>query len=294
MIKVGDAEIRRVEELSIPNPIAYVTRDEALITENRHWLSPQFLDANGRWKLTFQSWLLCTDGKVVLIDPCTGNGRPNLIHHPFHMLNTRYMERFCATGIRPEDVNYVFCTHLHYDHCGWNTQLCDGRYVATFPNARYIFVRREYERWDPKRPDHRLLDYNEGTFERSVLPIIEAGVAELVDDRHRLLPSLSIEPAPGHTTAHSMLHLVSKGEEAYFTADIFHHPLQLVRPEIQFGDADDLEQAIETRRRVVNLCLERDALIIPAHLPTPHAGKVRRQNDAVSFEALANDTSHSP
>ena len=285
VIKVGDAEIRRVEELAIISKMALLTQDQALIEANRHWLVPHFMSPDGLRDFIFQSWILLVDGKVVVIDPCNGNGRPHMLPL-FNGLDTPYIERFGATGIRPEEVDYVFCTHLHHDHCGWNTQLRNGRYVPTFPNARYLFVRREYERWDTRLPGHKPLDYNTGVFERSVLPVMEAGLADLVNDRHRVSLSVEIEPAYGHTVGHSMLHLVSRAKEAYFTGDVFHHPLQIIEPTLHLPGCDNLEQAIETRRRVAALCAERNALVIPAHFPTPHAGWVRQHNDTVTFEAL--------
>lgn len=283
-LRIGDIEVRRVEELRIPNSIAYFTQDASLIAANRHWLAPHFLDADDRFDLCFQSWIFACDGKVVVVDPCTGNGKPHPVHF-FDRLDVPFIERFCATGFRPDEVDIVFCTHLHHDHCGWNTQLRDGRWVPTFPNARYLMMRGEVERWDPARPGHQPVDYNHGVYERSVLPVIEAGLAELVQGRHRASPSLTIEPAPGHTLAHAMLHVASAGEQAYFSGDCMHHPIQLVRPEIQFGDCDDLAQAIATRRRLVELAAAHDALIIPAHLPTPHAVRVLQQGDAFHFAA---------
>jgi glyoxylase-like metal-dependent hydrolase (beta-lactamase superfamily II) len=288
MIRVGAARIRPVLEMAFTGrPIAWLGAEPALIEANRDWLEPHFLQAGDTWSLNFQSWLLEVDGKVVVVDPCTGNGRP----HPLPMfdnLDTPFIERFCETGVRPDDVDYVFCTHMHHDHCGWNTQLRGGRWVPTFPNARYLFVRREYERWDPNGAHYRAVDYNAGVYERSILPIVEAGLADLVLDRHRISPSLAIEPAPGHTLGHALLRLGSEAEEACFTGDCFHHPLQLVDPALQFGDCDDVEQATATRRRLAALGLEREALLIPAHLPAPHAGRVRRRDaGGVMFEALA-------
>ncbi|MFT3930950.1 MAG: MBL fold metallo-hydrolase [Spongiibacteraceae bacterium] len=278
IIKVGAAEIRRVEEMVIQSPMHVMTQDHALIEANRHWLEPLFLNASGASDFVFQSWILFVDGRVVVIDPCTGNGRPHM--YPFFdHLNTPYIERFAATGVKPEEVDYVFCTHLHHDHCGWSTQLRDGRFVPTFPNARYIYVRREYERWDTRLPNHVPVDYNVGVFEQSVLPVMEAGLAVLVDDAHRISPSLDIEPAYGHTWGHSILHLASQAQEAYFTGDVFHHPLQMIDPTLHMPGCDDLAQAIATRRRVIDRCIERNALIIPAHFAAPHAGRLHREYD---------------
>jgi glyoxylase-like metal-dependent hydrolase (beta-lactamase superfamily II) len=226
------------------------------------------------------------DSRVIVIDPCNGNGRD----HPlalFNQLNTPYLERFAATGIRPADVDIVFCTHLHHDHCGWSTQLKNGRFVPTFPNARYVYVRREYERWQhpPARPPSSY-DLNVGVFDHSVRPIVEAGLAEIVNATHRLTDSMGIEPAPGHTLGHSMLHLISAAQHAYFTGDVFHHPLQLLYPQLCMPGDDDRIAAIETRRSVLSLCVRNEALIVPAHFPHPHAGYARAEGDRTIFEPL--------
>lgn len=283
--KIGEAEVFRVEEMSIISEMAMLTKDQALVDVNKHWLTPSFLRPDSRRDFVFQSWILLVDDNVIVIDPCNGNDRPHTIPI-FNMLRTPYIERFAATGIRPENVDYVFCTHLHHDHCGWCTQLRDGRFVPTFPNARHLYVRREYERWDTRRPDHRVTNYNSGVFEQSVLPIMEAGLADLVNDRHRISASVEVEPAYGHTLGHSILHLVSQAKEAYFTGDVFHHPLQILYPELHLPGCDNLALAIETRRRITDLCAERNALVIPAHFPAPYAGWVRRNNGAISFEAF--------
>jgi glyoxylase-like metal-dependent hydrolase (beta-lactamase superfamily II) len=285
-ITVGAAEIRRVEEMTLDLPIGVLGVDAALVEASRPWLSPHFLDEQDRWRFTFQCWILQVHGRIVVVDPCNGNGRA----HPnpmFANLDIPFLERFRAAGVRPEEVDCVFCTHMHHDHCGWNTELRGGRFVPTFPNARYIFVRDEYERWDPTRPGYRVIDYNVGVYERSIQPVVEAGLAQIVGADHRILEGLTVEPAYGHTTGHTMLHLTSGRDEAYFTGDVFHHPLQLIDPAGPFGDAEDPAQSVASRRRVAQLSLERDALIIPAHLPAPHAGKLRRAAGSVFFEALA-------
>lgn len=278
-ISVGDARIASVLELALERrPISSLGADPALIEANRHWLAPYFLEEGDTWSLRFQSWVVEIDGKIIVIDPCNGNGRPHIVS-AFSMLDIPFLERFEATGIRPDEVDYVFCTHLHHDHCGWNTQLRGGRWVPTFSNARYVFTRREYERWNPNGVNFRYVDYNEGVYERSIQPIVDAGLADLVMAPHQLTESLNIHSAAGHTLGHAMLHLRSQHEEAYFTGDCFHHPLQLTQPELQFGDADNLELAIATRKQLILSGLASDALIIPAHLPFPYAGKIRSSEE---------------
>jgi glyoxylase-like metal-dependent hydrolase (beta-lactamase superfamily II) len=284
---VGEAAIDSVLELELTGrPIAWLGTSPELIDAHRWWLAPHFLQAGDTWSLNFRSWIVRIDGKIIVVDPCNGNGRPNPVPM-FDDLDIPFIERFEATGVRVEDVDFVFCTHMHHDHCGWNTMLRDGRWVPTFPNARYVFVKREYARWHPDNAKHfQHLDYNDGVYERSIAPIVEAGLADFVAETHRLSPSLWVKPGPGHTDGHCMLHLQTGGAEAMFSGDAFHHPLQLIEHSIRFGDHDNWEAVIETRRRLVRDSLERDMLIIPAHLPFPHAGRMRNDDEGLRFEGL--------
>lgn len=286
MIRIGAAEVRRVEEMAHLSRLSTLGADEAFVAAHRDWLAPLFHNGDGTWNFMFQSWVMTLGGKVFVIDPCNGNGRPHM-YPMFADLDTPYIERFEATGVRPEDVDYVFCTHLHHDHCGWSTRLRDGRFIPTFPNATYLYVERELTRWDPRLPDHKPVDYNAGVFETSVAPILEAGLAQIVQDHHAIMPGAVIEPAPGHTLGHSILNISSEGEEACFTGDCFHHPVQIVDPRLHYPGCDDLETAIATRRRLIARFAKSGALIIPAHFPAPHAGFVRETGEGYRFEPLA-------
>jgi glyoxylase-like metal-dependent hydrolase (beta-lactamase superfamily II) len=288
---VGDAQIHRIEEGVFKLPLAMFGVEEALIERHRDWLAPCFVDADRNWDMVVQSWIAVVDGKVIVVDPCVGNGRSFPEFPLFDQLETPFIERFAATGVRPEDVDYVFCTHLHSDHCGWNTRLSGGRYVPTFPNARYVMVRREYERWDSGRagydPGELHNRLNAGVFENSVRPVVEAGLADLVADTHQITGGLTIHPAWGHTLGHSCLRLEAGHHEAWFTGDVFHHPIELTYPEIDAKTCERYPATVETRRRLIDRCVETGALLIPAHFPAPHVGYVRRRDGAVVFEPLA-------
>lgn len=289
VMTIGDVALHRVEELRIPNSIAYFTQDQALLDANRYWLAPHFLGADGGFDLVFQSWIFESDDRVVLVDPCTGNGKPHPIAF-FDHLDVPFIERMAETGYRPEDIDFVVCTHLHHDHCGWNTQLRDGKWIPTFPNARYILQRIEYDRWGPDAGRHPPFAYNDGVFERSVRPVIEAGLADLVTGEHRLTPGVGVEPAPGHTVGHQLLHLVSARRHALFTGDCFHHPIQLIDPAIPFGDSEDMEQTIATRLKLVEMAADLDALLIAAHLPAPYAVRAWRTSGGIRFGAGAGSS----
>jgi glyoxylase-like metal-dependent hydrolase (beta-lactamase superfamily II) len=287
-IRIGAAQIRRAEEMVMQFPIKRLTRDASILDANADWLTRNFYDpATQSLTMVFHTWIVEIDGLTVVVDPCNGNGRSRPGVPFFEKLDTPFLERFEAQGVRPEDVDVVFCTHLHCDHCGWNTQLRDGRWTPTFPNARYLFVRREVERWDPRRPGHSPVAFNAGVFDDSVRPILDAGLAELVEDRHRVSPSLAIEPSWGHTFGHSTLRLSSAGDAAFFTGDAFHHPLQVVRPDLNMDGGDDVPMAGENRARLVREMAELGAMILPAHFPDPYCGRVRKAGAGYRFEAYA-------
>lgn len=286
---IGKAPVRRVEELRIPNKISYFTTDTALIEANRHWLQPHFLDDEGNFDLVFQSFIIELEGRVVLVDPCTGNAKPHPVSF-FDMLEIPWIERIAAVGYRPEDVDFVVCTHLHHDHCGWNTCLRDGKWVPTFPNARYVLQQAEVDRWGVNRDLHTRFAYNDLVYERSVAPVLEAGLADLVNGDHLLAPGLAVQLARGHTIGHQMLQVTSAGAEAYFTGDCFHHPIQLVEPTIPFGDAEDAPAVESMRRRLVQLAVDRNALLIAAHLPAPHALRAWREDGVVRLAAIQHQS----
>ncbi len=288
VLSIGNSQLHQVVEVRIPNTIDYFTQDEALIEANRCWLAPHFLDENNGFDLVFRSFIFEADGRVVLVDPCTGNGKPHPIPF-FDNLDVPFIELLGETGFRPEDVDFVVCTHLHHDHCGWNTELRDGKWVPTFPNARYIMQRSEYLRWGPEADKHPEFALNVGVFEQSVRPVVEAGLADLVDGAHRLTPDLGVEPAPGHTLGHQLLRLVSGDAEALFCGDCFHHPIQLVDPMIPFGDAEDQTLVEEMRRKLAARAADTGALLIPAHLPEPCGVRAWREGAKISFAAAAPD-----
>jgi glyoxylase-like metal-dependent hydrolase (beta-lactamase superfamily II) len=285
VIRVGGAEIRRVEEMRAPMPLAMFGGD--VVARHADWLFPRWGNRlDGTWDMVVQSWIVIADGRVTVVDPCVGNGRHIPDFPLFNDLDTPFMERFAATGIRPEDVDQVVCTHLHSDHCGWNTTLRDGRFVPTFPKARYLLAQRELDRWNPDLPGYKAVPENEGIFAASVRPVIEAGLADVVGEYHRISPSLLTEPAYGHTLGHSVVHLDSTGAEAWFTGDVFHHPIELIHPEIDANTCEDFRQTLATRSRLIEAFVATGALIIPAHFAAPHVGHLRELEGKRVFQPL--------
>jgi glyoxylase-like metal-dependent hydrolase (beta-lactamase superfamily II) len=282
-LRLGTATIDRIEEHQLPVSLAALIEDQELIARRVKPLPTGFLDPiAGTFQFSNHSWVLRLDGLTVLVDPCTGNGRKGRGPY-FDDLDTPYLDRLAEVGAPAEAIDVVFCTHLHHDHCGWNTVQAEGRWVPTFPNAVYLFGEEEYRRWDSSNPNRHPNTFNPDVFDECVRPIVEAGQAQIISVPHEISPSLMIEIAPGHTVGHSTLRLISDGVYAYFTGDAFHHPIQVTQPEAHLPGCDDLETAIATRKVLVQRILDKNAFVFPAHFPAPRYGRLAIDDDEVAF-----------
>jgi len=278
IFNVGRATIARVEEVYGPTyPATHIFPELSpdILDLHAPWLAPHHYEAEtGLIKLSVHSWLLQIGGQKILIDACCGNQK-NKPGRPFwHMMNTNYLERLAAAGARPDEVDLVMCTHLHHDHVGWNTQLRDGGWVPTFPNARYVFSKPDFEYYQKLDADPREGPAELGTFRECVLPVVEAGRADLVAGPHRLNDHLEIMPAPGHSAGHVVFWLDSGSERAVFIGDVFHHLLQVYYPDWNFPKNSDAEQARTSRRMVLEHCAATGALVLPGHVGAPFAGHI--------------------
>jgi len=279
---LGDIRLDRIVESNSPDfdPLEFFPDTTAADWEpHKHWLQPFAMDpATGNLIFTMQSWLVRTGRHTILIDTCVGNHKPRARPSWNMTTHTRYIDGLAAHGLTPDDIDVVMCTHLHPDHVGWNTKLLDGRWVPTFPNARYVFSRKEWEFWQ-SRHDKRPIDY----FGDSVLPIVEAGRAELVANDHALDDEVWLEPTPGHTPDHMAVRLRSRGADGIMTGDAFHSPIQCLHPEWAARPDYDKAQASATRRAIFERCAESNMLVCPAHFPAPTCGRIRAEGDAFRF-----------
>jgi glyoxylase-like metal-dependent hydrolase (beta-lactamase superfamily II) len=278
VFNIGRATITRVEEVygpTYPGTQIFPELNEKILAEHAHWIAPDHYEAStGLIKLSVHSWLLQIGGQKILIDCCCGNQK-NKPGRPFwHMMNTPYLERLAAAGARPDEIDVVMCTHLHHDHVGWNTQLRDGSWVPTFPKARYIFSKPDFEYYQKQDADPKEGPAQLGTFRECVLPIVEAGRADLVTGPHRLNDEIEIIPAPGHSAGHVVFWLESRGERAAFVGDIWHHLLQVYYPHWNFPLNSDADQARVSRRMVLERCAGAGAMTFPGHVGAPFAGRI--------------------
>jgi glyoxylase-like metal-dependent hydrolase (beta-lactamase superfamily II) len=284
--KIGPATVTRIEEQLGPGsfpPDQYFTGFERrVLQENLAWLVPHhYIPESDALITSVHSWLIRTPEHNILLDSCSGNHKERHWWPRFHHLNTPFLERLNAAGAGVEDIDIVLCTHLHADHIGWNTQLKNGRWVPTFPNARYLFSRIENEYWDPRLHSGSVEDPGRCiAYVDSVLPVIEAGQAQLVDGFHQVDGSLLIEPAPGHTPGHILLKVLAERSGGVFCGDVIHHPLQIYAPHWNTQFCQDPEQARATRRRVLQYCADTGSLLFPTHFGAPHVASVSERGDS--------------
>jgi glyoxylase-like metal-dependent hydrolase (beta-lactamase superfamily II) len=272
----GDLTVHRILEMSGPTlglrQMLPELSEEAL-AEHRAWLAPDALDADDRAIMTFQGFVVRTPHHNILIDSCIGNDKTMPPHMAdWNMRQGREYElALTAAGLRYEDIDYVFCTHLHADHVGWNTRLVDGKWAPTFPKARYVFSADEVRFWEAAHAQARA-----SVFEESVLPVLEAGRADLVSDDAVIGDHVRLLPTPGHTPHHVAV-LVGRGrDEAAFAGDVLHSPLQWRYPELASVIDRDGAAAAVSRRGFLERYAETGTVCCFAHTPAPSAGYVRR------------------
>jgi glyoxylase-like metal-dependent hydrolase (beta-lactamase superfamily II) len=284
--RIGDFEVHRVTEFEGPfiAPETFFPNFDAEVLKERPDMAlPSLIDpATGKLVFSFHCFIVKTGRHTILIDSCLGNDKERPTRPQFHRLRTPFLADLAEAGVKVEDINYVMCTHLHWDHVGWNTRLENGRWVPTFPNARYIMARREFDHWQAAQlrgedSPHRL------AFEDSVLPVVRSGQSVLVDDDYAFEDGLWFESAPGHTPGNVVIHAASRDDGAVFLGDVVHHQLQLARPEWSTLACTDRELSRSTRTRLIEEYAERGTRLFPSHFAAPTVGRIVRHGGAYAY-----------
>jgi glyoxylase-like metal-dependent hydrolase (beta-lactamase superfamily II) len=274
--QVGQVRVTKVVELEMAGGSRFLL-PQATPEEVRkiEWLAPHFADERGRLKLSIHALIIETPTRRILVDTCLGNDKQGRSIPHWNARQGTFLADLAAAGYPAESIDTVLCTHLHVDHVGWNTRLVDGKWVPSFPRARYLFGRKEFEHWQAQeaRADMRTV------FEDSVRPIVEAGLAELVEVDHRLCEEVSLMPTHGHTPGHVSVRIASGGEEAVITGDLAHHPCQMAHPHWNSTADMDPPQAERTRRDFFAGMAGKPVLVIGTHFAGPTAGRVARDGE---------------
>jgi glyoxylase-like metal-dependent hydrolase (beta-lactamase superfamily II) len=266
--QLGDVTIDSILDLEVllATPVDfYEDATPEAVSAERHWLEPKALDPKtGKIVLPIQSYLLRTRHHTILIDTCVGCRKSDDQFPELHdRRDEAWLHNLRVAGVEPGDIDFVFCTHLHLDHCGWNTQLVDGRWVSTFPNAKYVIAREEYAASEAGGG----LEFRE-----SVLPIMEANQAVLVETDYALDDQVWLIPTPGHTPGHVAVNISSQGRSAVMSGDLIINPIQLAYPDWNSFSDNDKGLAAATRKKFLDTHCDTDTLLLTAHFPLPSVG----------------------
>ena len=280
---LGEITIARVVEMEgpmmRPQDLLPAATSE-MLDLHRAWLEPHYLSPSNILIMSIQSFVVRTSQQTILVDTCVGNdkqrGNPSWTN-----LQLPYLQDLKAAGFSPEDIDVVLCTHMHLDHVGWNTKLKNGRWVPTFPNARYLFTQVEWDFWNERPQDQ---SYNHPGIDDSVVPVIESGQAEFVTGDHEISEQAWLKFAPGHTPGHVALHLASQGAEAILSGDILHHPVQVSEPHLRAEYLDvDSTAAEATRISFLERYADSEVLVLGSHFANPSGGYIRTEGESLRF-----------
>lgn len=242
------------------------------------WLYPHFVSAEDKMLLSIHALLVEAPGLRLVVDTCIGNDKPRALLGG-RGLATPFLERMAEARWSRDSVDAVVCTHLHVDHVGWNTMREGDAWVPTFPKARYLFGRIEFDHWNAFEEDNQ-----RQIMADSIQPIIDAGLAELVELDHRISDEVQLIPTTGHTPGHVSIGIESEGQRAVITGDMTHHPCQLAHPDWSPLFDSDPGAAAQTRARLFGEGADAQLLVIGTHYAGPTAGRVRREGDVFRFE----------
>jgi glyoxylase-like metal-dependent hydrolase (beta-lactamase superfamily II) len=279
--KVGKVKIKKFVEMETVGSTRFIlpaaTNDEI---RKLPWLIPHLATEEGRLKMSIHSLVVETPTRRIVIDTGLGNDKQGRNVPTWNNRSTPFLETMTAAGFPPESIDTVLCTHLHVDHVGWNTRLSGGKWVPTFPRARYVFGKTEYEYWR----DHSTEPDKQAVFGDSVKPIVDADRAELIPSDYRLSDEISVIPTAGHSPGHMSILIQSDGEQGLLTGDVAHHPCQMAHLGWSSTADSDQGQSAATRRQLFGRFADTPTLVIGGHYS---AGHIKRDGDAFRFEALA-------
>ncbi len=281
-IDLGNITIQRIVEQVGPffdGKVFFPTLTDEILAEHRSWLEPRYFEPiTKKVIIMVQSYLVRTPHHTILVDTCVGNHKPRPNRPHWHMMQSEtYEKNLAAAGVRVGDIDYVMCTHLHVDHVGWNTRLDNGRWVPTFPNAKYVMADRELEYWTKR---HATEPNTCPWVGDSVLPIVDARKTEIVKSDHILGDLVKLMPTPGHTIDHYSVRVGKPGHDAIITGDMVHSPIQLRYPEMGMVSDYNTKQGGETRRRVFGEVCDTATLLCTTHFNAPSCGRITRWDDA--------------
>jgi glyoxylase-like metal-dependent hydrolase (beta-lactamase superfamily II) len=298
--QIGEARIRTIVEQSVDDLATLVTKAKPEAVRAISWLRPHFATEEGELLGLVQCFVIELHGKTLVVDTCVGDGKDLPVSENWHKQHFGLLDRFAEAGVDPTKVDFVLCTHMHLDHVGLNTYWDGEAWQPTFPNARYLFARAEYDHWaaenakpvEPPAADDRPYDVMMRLFHQtqvnieaeSIGPIVAAGLADIVETPCEPIPGIRLVPTPGHTPGHVSVELESAGEKALITGDCFHHPCQIAHADWATVADTDRQVSTATRQQLLEDLVNTRILVLGTHFAAPTGGYIVAEGGTYRLE----------
>ncbi|MCL6565267.1 MAG: MBL fold metallo-hydrolase [Acidobacteriia bacterium] len=241
-------------------------------------------DARNRIRIAMNCLLIRSGGKQIVVETGAGDKWDHRMRDIYGLEGeTRLPELLTARGTPVTDVDLVINTHLHFDHCGWNTRRVNGRTVPTFPRARYVVQRGELEH--AKHPTER---DRASYLAENFLPVEEAGQFWLLEGDREVAPGVEVLRVPGHTRDMQCVRISSRGQTAFFFADLVPTTAHLPYPWIMGYDLYPLT-TLEHKKRLLPQAAQENWLCLFAHDPEVPAARLREQDGRLVAEPVPLD-----
>ena len=280
--KVGEVSVAALSDAATEIPLPGFFDD----VPDEEWTSALGIDTPATSvPFNFGSFLLRGSGRTVLLDTGFGEQGPYAAAKGAAGL----LDRIRDLGVGLDEIDAVIHTHLHFDHVGWNTVTEGDERIPSFRNAVWSVSDEEIKWWNDgavqPHPDyeHILRDVFD--------PIAGHGKVESFSGERLVEPFLTSIPTPGHTPGHTSFLLSSAGEHLLLVGDAAHHPEHLVHHDWVPAVDNDPAETTRSRRRVVDLAIEKDAMVTGGHFPILTIGKLSEIDNAIKFtEVEINET----
>ena len=226
------------------------------------------------WRVHFGCYLLRSQGRTILVNTGVGSSgtNPGMVAS-LGAGDGSLMADLEEAGVRSEDVDTVFFTHLHPDHVGWNLSQGGAAPRAMFPRARYVVHQADWDNFgNPQVREQLPMKY----WDETLAPLETLGLLDLISGERALTSEITAINTPGHTPGHMSLAIISGGKRAVIMGDAAVHPAQVTEVDWCFGFESDQVLATRTRTQLFDRIEAEDAALIACHFPAPGFGRLVR------------------
>lgn len=221
-------------------------------------------DNLNRIEIPLNCLLVKNSNANILIDTGIGNKFDEKFRNLYNIKKEGdLMDGIKKSKLKPEDINYVINTHLHFDHCGWNTiaENDNKHYVPAFPNARYIIQKQEW--YEATHPNERT---RASYFRENYIPLEEYGRLLLVDGDYEVVPGVKVINTVGHTKGHQSVLIESEGKKAIYWGDFMPTSAHIRIPYLTSFDLYPME-LVELKKNYLKQATREKWLMIFEHDP---------------------------